>query len=156
MFEISKRSNEDLEQTFNAGEIIVREGDESRELYVLQSGSIEVSKQYGDQEVILTTLRKGDFFGEMSLLEGKPRSATVRALEPTKVMVIRPGGLLLKMRRDPTFAFEMLQQLSARIRRMDNTLAAALAAGELSTEAFEKISRETTARSDRGKVADEN
>jgi len=146
VFEKSKRFNEDLVQSYNAGEVIVSEGDESRELYILQSGSAEVLKRHGKRDVRLTVLRKGDFFGEMSLLEEIPRSATVRTLETTKVMVIRPGGLLLKMRRDPTFAFEMLQQISARLRRIDSTLAAALAAGDLSPAAFEKITRERELR----------
>lgn len=146
MFGKSKRSTEEIEQEFQAGEIIVREGDDSRELYILQSGSVEVTKKSNGKDVKLTSLRKGEFFGEMSLLEGELRSATVKALSDTTVLVIKPGGLLLMMRRDPTFAFEMLQQLSARILRMDKALSAAVSAGNLSSGAFQKITKEAETR----------
>ena len=65
---------------------------------------------------------RGDFFGDMSLLESLPRSATVRALGTTRVQVIQPGGLMLKFRRDPSFAFEMLQRLSGRVRNINRIL----------------------------------
>jgi CRP-like cAMP-binding protein len=58
----------------------------------------------------------------MSLLESLPRNATVRAKGDTQLVVIEPGGLLLKIRRDPTFAFEMLQHMSRRIRDLDEQL----------------------------------
>lgn len=145
MFHKLKRSVGEIEQEFKTGEIIVQEGDKSRELYVLQAGEVEVTKTLNGTEVALTTLRKGDFFGEMSLLEGTARSATVRALSETRILVIKPGGLLLRLRRDPTFAFEMLQQLSARIRRMDKALSAAVSAGKLPSEEFQKITNEAEA-----------
>lgn len=121
-----KTSSYDDVETFHDGEIIVREGDEGRDLRIIQSGEVIVSKQIGNQEVTLAVLERGSFFGEMSLLESLPRSATVRAKGETRVVVIRPGSLLLKIRRDPTFAFEMLQQMSRRIRYLDQQLVAAL------------------------------
>lgn len=150
MFDISKRMGDDIVQEFDAGEIIVHEGDESRELYILQSGSAEVVKKSGSRDIRLATLKKGQFFGEMSLLEGTARSATVRALKKTRVLVIKPGGLLLKMRRDPTFAFEMLQQLSARILRMDQALSVALDSGNLTSETFRDITRKAEAETAQG------
>lgn len=156
MFDISKRMGDDIVQEFDAGETIVREGDESRELYILQSGSAEVVKKSGGKDIRLTTLKKGQFFGEMSLLEGTARSATVRALKKTRVLVIKPGGLLLKMRRDPTFAFEMLQQLSARILRMDQALSVALDSGSLTSETFSEITRRAEAETAQGAKGDED
>jgi CRP-like cAMP-binding protein len=67
-------------------------------------------------------LDRGAFFGEMSLLEGLPRSATARAVGKVSLLVLRPGSLLLQIRRDPTFAFELLQQLSGRIRELNDKL----------------------------------
>ena len=58
----------------------------------------------------------------MSLLESLPRSATARARGKTRLLAIHPGGFLLKIRRDPTFAFEMLQTLSRRIRYTNDNL----------------------------------
>jgi CRP/FNR family cyclic AMP-dependent transcriptional regulator len=108
------------------GEAIVREGESGREMYVIRRGSVEVIKSLGGRTVVLATLERGSFFGEMSLLESQPRSATVRAKGDTEVLVIEPGTLLLKIRRDPTFAFEMLQHMSRRIRDLDDQLMAVL------------------------------
>lgn len=104
------------------GEIIVREGEMGREMYVIQRGAVEVVKSLGGRTVVLATLQRGSFFGEMSLLESLPRNATVRAKGETQLLVIEPGGLLLKIRRDPTFAFEMMQHMSRRIRDLDEQL----------------------------------
>lgn len=104
------------------GEILFHEGDESREMFVVVDGEIEVIKQTQNQPIVLASLKKGDFVGEMSLLESLPRSASARAKGPTKLLVIQPGGFLLKIRRDPTFAFEMLQILSRRIRKTNENL----------------------------------
>jgi CRP-like cAMP-binding protein len=113
--------------TFEDGEIIVREGEETRDMYIIADGSAEVLKQVGDREVSLGVLQRGAFFGEMSLLEGLPRSATVRARGKTSLVILRSGALLLKIRRDPTFALEMLQQMSRRIRTLNDRLTEVLA-----------------------------
>lgn len=116
------------EREFAAGEDIVREGDLGSQMYIVQRGRVSVRKAVGERQVELAELGKGDIFGEMSLLEGLPRSTTVRALEPTTVMIVEPGGFLLKIRRDPTLAFELLQQLSGRVRRLNERLNEALLA----------------------------
>ena len=107
---------------FTDGQIIVREGEASREMYIIQRGRVEVVKWLRGRPVVLATLERGSFFGEMSLLESQPRNAMVRAKGDTDLLVIEPGGLLLKFRRDPTFAFEMLQHMSRRIRDLDDQL----------------------------------
>lgn len=117
-------------RSFDDGEIIVREGEESREMFIIHTGNVEVVKHVGGHEVLLATLERGSFFGEMSLLEGLPRSATVRALGSTKLAVLRPGSLLLQIRRDPTFAFELLQQMSRRTRELNEQLTFKVATAE--------------------------
>jgi CRP/FNR family transcriptional regulator, cyclic AMP receptor protein len=107
---------------FADGEVITREGEETRDMYVVQSGVVEVLKEVEGEQVCLAVLDRGSFFGEMSLLESLPRSATVRARGPTRLLAIRAGSLLLKIRRDPSFAFELLQQMSGRIRRLNEVL----------------------------------
>ncbi len=109
-------------RTFEDGDLIFMEGDDSREMYIVVQGEVVVSKASGKSEITLATLHKGDFVGEMSLLESLPRSATARAKGKTKLLAIQPGGFLLKIRRDPTFAFEMLQSLSKRIRVTNENL----------------------------------
>lgn len=117
-------------QTFADGEIIFAEGDTSTEMYVVRTGKIEISKHVAGHSIRLAVLDRGAFFGEMSLLEGLPRSATARAIGSVAVLVLRPGSLLLQIRRDPTFAFELLQQLSGRIRDLNEKLVLKLATAE--------------------------
>ena len=112
----------ELTQTYGAGEVILREGDTSKEMYIIHEGEVRVTKMIADNETELGTMGKGDFFGEMSLLESEPRTATIVAIKPTKCLVIQAGGLLVRLRRDPTFAFEMLQKMSARIRNVTEKL----------------------------------
>ncbi|MCC6900984.1 MAG: cyclic nucleotide-binding domain-containing protein [Polyangiaceae bacterium] len=112
----------ELERTYGDGESIVEEGDHSRDMFVIQTGRVRISKRVGEREVELATLERGDFFGEMSLLESLPRDATARAVGTTELLVISAGALLVRMRRDPTFAFEMLHRLSGRVRLLNARL----------------------------------
>jgi CRP-like cAMP-binding protein len=125
----------DHEETYPDGAVIVREGEERREMYVIQRGGVVVCKTVEGREVEIARLSRGDFFGEMSLLESLPRYATVRAVGETRVLVIEPGYLLLKIRRNPTFAFEMLQVMSRRLRQINQKLVDLVASGDLSKEA---------------------
>ncbi|HWD71364.1 MAG TPA: cyclic nucleotide-binding domain-containing protein [Actinomycetota bacterium] len=107
------------EWSFDDGSYLFREGESGTEMFVIQEGTIEVTKQAGTQEIHLATLGRGDFLGEMSLLEGLPRDASARAVGPTRVLAIGQGGLLMRIRRDPTFALELLNCLSARVRELN-------------------------------------
>ncbi|MCK6535295.1 MAG: cyclic nucleotide-binding domain-containing protein [Polyangiaceae bacterium] len=112
----------ELERAYGDGECIVEEGDHSRDMFVIQSGRVRITKKVGEREVELATLERGDFFGEMSLLESLPRDASAHALGETQLLVISAGSLLVRMRRDPTFAFEMLHRLSGRVRLLNARL----------------------------------
>lgn len=106
----------ELVQTFQDGECVFEEGDIGRDLYVIQSGSIRILKKVQGELIELARFDKGDFFGDMALLQSIPRYAGAYASGETKLLILRPGGFLLKIRRDPTFAFEMLQQMSLRVK----------------------------------------
>jgi CRP-like cAMP-binding protein len=108
-----------------AGELILAQGDEDANMFIVQSGRVEVRRHVGDQVVVHGRLERGDFFGEMSLLESQPRAADVVAVEPTVLVELGAGALLLRIRRDPTLAVEMLQKLSRRIRDLNTALAGA-------------------------------
>ena len=112
----------DLELEFEDGDVIVEEGEPGTEMFIVQEGAVEVVRSLPDEPMLLATLGRGEFFGEMSLLESEPRSATVRAVGKTKVLVLKRGGLLLKIRRDPTFALEMLQHMSRRLRFLNQQI----------------------------------
>lgn len=126
-------------KTYEDGETLFLEGDDTREMYIVRSGCVLVSKRTQHGEIHLATLNKGDFVGEMSLLETLPRSATARAKGRTEVLAIHPGGFLLKIRRDPTFAFEIMQTLSKRLRTTNERLMRAVESGHVSSEKFKQI-----------------
>jgi CRP-like cAMP-binding protein len=111
-----RRATGEAELVVADGDDIVREGDVGHDMFIVQSGQVRISKRKTRGEVVLATLDKGDFFGEMSLLESLPREATARAVGETRLLVLSRGGLLFRLRRDPTFALEMLNHLSSRLR----------------------------------------
>jgi CRP/FNR family cyclic AMP-dependent transcriptional regulator len=110
------------EWVFADGEYLFREGESGTEMFVIREGQVLVTKRAGGEELQLGTLGRGDFLGEMALLEGLPRDADARALGKTKVLAIGQGGLLMRIRRDPTFALELLTRLSGRVRELNSRL----------------------------------
>lgn len=135
----NKKFPQESIHVYEDGETIFREGDETREMYIVKEGEVVVTKQSSKGDVELATLRKGEFVGEMSLLESLPRSATAKAKGRTKLLMIHTGGFLLKIRRDPTFAFEMMQTLSRRIRMTNENLMKELNREGLKTETIQQI-----------------
>ena len=113
-----RRGTEGTRRSFAAGESIVERGDAADEMFVIRAGRVEIRRDDG----VVAELVAGDFFGEMSLLESLPRDADAVALTDVELLVITQGALLVRLRRDPTFALEMLHRLSGRIRSLNAQL----------------------------------
>jgi len=109
-------------EEFEDGECIFEEGDTGRDLFIIQLGSVQIRKKTTSKEIEMTIFNKGDFFGDMALLQSLPRYAAAYAVGKTRLLILKPAGFLLKIRRDPTFAFEMLQQLSYRVKLSNDRL----------------------------------
>lgn len=109
---------------FQAGETIFAEGDAGTEMYIIQSGRVEVLKQMAGEERRLAILEKGDFFGEMALLEKVPRNATVRALEKTSTLSVGSSTFDQMVRDNPEIVVRMMRKMSSRQRQMEDELAA--------------------------------
>lgn len=76
-------------QSFKMGELILEEGAAARCAYVIKTGSVQISKKRSDgSETVISTLRAGDIFGEMSMIDAEPRSANVRATEDVTLIVV--------------------------------------------------------------------
>jgi CRP-like cAMP-binding protein len=104
-------------QRFPAGAVIFKEGDLGSEMFIIQSGQVRVSRANGDQERELAVLEKGDFFGEMAMLEEVPeRSATVTAVTDVEVLQLRSADFDNLLRRKPEIAVRMMMKLSERLR----------------------------------------
>ena len=110
------RFEHEMVESYKDGECIFAEGDVGRDLYIVQSGEVKILKKVQSEHVELATFTKGDFFGDMALLQSLPRYAAAHASGETRLLILKPAGFLLKIRRDPTFAFEMLQQMSLRVK----------------------------------------
>ncbi len=112
-------------RTFPGGREIVTEGQPGEELYVVIRGRVAIEKN----GVEIAELRAGGHFGEMGLIDNAPRSATVRATEPTRVMVIARQDLMTLMKRESILAVKMLwsfvQVLSDRLRATNSELSEA-------------------------------
>ena len=76
-------------QNYKAGQTIVIEGRVGAAFFIVVSGSVEVFKRKDSDEVVLATLRAGEFFGELATMRHVPRSANVRALQDTTCLIIR-------------------------------------------------------------------
>jgi CRP-like cAMP-binding protein len=127
------------ERMYDTGDVIFSEGDRSSEMFIVQEGKVAVTKKVAGREVFLATMERGDFFGEMALLDSQPRHATCSALMPTRLLAIRSGELLIKLRRDPTFALEMLVHMSRRIRYLDDHVAQLMEDQMLSRQQLDKV-----------------
>ena len=73
---------------FKPGQVVFAEGDEADAAYLVESGMVEVAKRQGEAEMILTSLGPGEMVGEMALVDREPRSATVRAMKKTTLIVV--------------------------------------------------------------------
>jgi CRP/FNR family transcriptional regulator len=111
------------ERTYDTGDIVFAEGDPGSEMFIVSEGQVVITKQVAGRDVFLAAQGRGDFFGEMALLNPSPRHGTCVAVVPTRLVAIKSGELLLKLRRDPTFALEMLQQMSRRISYLEEEMA---------------------------------
>ena len=124
---------------YEDGEFVFVEGDTSRDLFIIQEGEVEIYKKTSVGDLKLAVFMRGDFFGDMALLQGGHRFAGAKAKGKTKLLVLQPGGFLLKIRRDPTFAFEMLQALSLRIKVSNERLLEVIQKGNIPKETVEEI-----------------
>lgn len=112
-----------LGRTFRAGENIVRQGEEANCMYVIQSGEVEVLKEVGGVPCRVDTMRGGDIFGEIAIIEHTTRSSTVRALTDVKVMTIDRTTFLRRVQEDPSLALSVLKVMAQRVRALDHELA---------------------------------
>jgi len=114
------------EQHYSSGEVILQEGATRRDLYLILDGVVEVVKGGADEEMEIAKRSAGDFFGEMGFLEGRPRFATIRALEPTRVLAFSQGDMERVLARQPELRYNAVQVLSARLREADRRMIADL------------------------------
>lgn len=103
-------------RTLKNGTHLFRENDRSRELYIIQSGKIQVYKTVGTKEVKLAVMGKGAVLGEMALIDGKPRSASARVIEECMVMQIDAEAIEKKIQGVQPWFLHLIKLISQKIR----------------------------------------
>ena len=102
---------------------LFNQGDEGNAMYLIQSGRVRISiKDEDKQELTLAELAQGDFFGEMSIIDGRQRSADANVIEDARLAILSRESFLIFVRSNPDVALEMLSALSDRLRRTDQLL----------------------------------
>jgi putative methionine-R-sulfoxide reductase with GAF domain len=114
----------ELGKVYVNNEVIFKEGDKAEVMYVIQSGKVKISKHTSHSgDITLATLTRGDIFGEMSIFDKLPRSATATVLGEARVLSIDRKKLFQNISDDPTLAFKILETMSQRIRRLNESFA---------------------------------
>jgi len=125
-----RKSGADYTVEHAPGEYVFREGELGTEMYIIHEGQVEILNRVGDEERLLAVLEKGDFFGEMALLEDRPRAASARALTATRLLQINGSTFDQMLRDNPEIAVRMMRKLSRRLRETDDLLKAAMGSGD--------------------------
>ena len=107
---------------FRAGEVLFREGEHGEEMYVIQAGVVQVLKHVGSQERPLATLGRGEFVGEMALLNDKPRTATAMVLEDAQCLVIDKATLEHMIANSTEIAMRLVKKLARRLDSADEMI----------------------------------
>jgi CRP/FNR family transcriptional regulator, cyclic AMP receptor protein len=112
-----------MPRSFTAGESICRLGDRGDSMMAVVVGTVRISRPTSrGKEIILADLGSGELFGEIALLDGKPRSANVVALTNCELMILERRNLIPFLERNPAACMKLMEILCARIRRSDERM----------------------------------
>jgi CRP-like cAMP-binding protein len=115
---ITKNIYQKYVKTFEPGEILFKEGEHGEVMFIIIQGEVEIRKSTSAKTArTLITFHEGDIFGEMALIDKKPRSATAIAVSPCRTLVVNEALLDHMIEHNPDFAKKMIRMLSERIRK---------------------------------------
>ena len=111
-------------RTYRRGEVVFHQDDPGDSLHLIQHGRVKVALDAeSGEEAVIAILGPGDAFGELSLIDGEPRSATVEALEPVETVSLARADLLRSLRENPAAMERLLATLAGMVRRADEGVA---------------------------------
>jgi CRP/FNR family transcriptional regulator, cyclic AMP receptor protein len=118
--EVSQIADQCIRRECPREQVILVEEEVGQTLFILLKGSVKITRTSDEgREVIITILKSSEFFGELSLIDGKGRSATVVAMEASEFLTLRRAEFLAMLERYPVIAVEMMRVMADRIRRAD-------------------------------------
>ncbi len=107
---------------FPRGTVLFREGDPGREMYVVNRGRVAISARVGAVEKVLSTLGQGEFFGEMSILNDAPRSATATCVDDCVLLVVDARTFEAMVRASSEIAVRMIKKMASRLAEADRQI----------------------------------
>ena len=123
----------DSSTSYTAGDLIFQEGDLGTEMFIIQEGEVDIVKHLNGESHNLSHLEKGDFFGEMAVLDSVPRTADAVAATDVRVLVINGARFDEMLRKNPEVAVRIIRKYSKRLREA-NTLLERLVGRQLDSE----------------------
>ena len=118
--ELGYISDKMVSRTFDSGSYIFLEDSDGEQCFFVIEGSVKVTRLSKDgKEVILAMMGLGDFFGEMSLLDGRSRSANIISLEKTEVLTLNREDFLEVLQNYPNIAIQLIKEMALRLRKSD-------------------------------------
>jgi CRP/FNR family transcriptional regulator, cyclic AMP receptor protein len=121
--DLQKIARASIKQLYRKDNMILIEEEFGSTMFVILNGRVKISRISEDgREVILSILSEGDFFGEMSILDGETRSANVVTLEDSEILVIRREDFLQMLHDFPQIAINLLKELAHRLRKSDSQI----------------------------------
>ena len=118
--ELGYISDKMISRTFDSGSYIFLEDSDGEQCFFVVEGSVKVTRLSKDgKEVILAMMGLGDFFGEMSLLDGRSRSANIISLEKTEVLTLNREDFLEVLQNYPNIAIQLIKEMALRLRKSD-------------------------------------
>jgi CRP/FNR family transcriptional regulator/CRP/FNR family cyclic AMP-dependent transcriptional regulator len=110
-------------KSYRRGEVIFHQDDPGSAMHIVKSGQVKIATTSPEgEEVIMAILKDSDFFGELSLLDDKPRSANAVAMEATQTLILRRDDFVDMLSRHPEMVGAVLASLAERLRRTDQLL----------------------------------
>ncbi|MCA9624053.1 MAG: Crp/Fnr family transcriptional regulator [Myxococcales bacterium] len=104
---------------YRAREVVLRKGDPALQIYLIVRGRLKAITAGGEgRQAALSIMGPGEVFGEVAVLDGEPRSATITALEPCELLILHRNELFHFLERNPTAAIKLLAVLARRLRRL--------------------------------------
>lgn len=112
-----------VQRKYPKNTVLVTEGDESTHLYILRKGTVSCFLNNEDgRQVNLNYMHEGEYFGELSLIDGKPRSASVMTITDCEIILVSRASVQELIRKHPDFALQLLTEVTRRVRELTDSV----------------------------------
>jgi CRP-like cAMP-binding protein len=109
-------------QRFPAGAVVFREGEPGEHMYVIQHGRVQLTRRFKERDTVLAVIPAGEFFGEMAIVNNRPRSATATVIEDSQLLVIDSRTFEAMIRGKAEIAVRMIRALAARLEQANQQI----------------------------------